>query len=203
MLPRHVQSNFRQIQFADYSGSFYHKAQVPQTPKILPSLREFCNPKLSEEQIGNQVKSVHEVKLNPEQIKFIEKSAVPLSNSIVWKSLWAGWITASNVHEVLHTDQDNPAKSLIKKLCTERKSLNQVPAIKWGHENESNALKAYQKILEKNHSGVVIEKCGLRMHEDEEYHFLGASPDGLVTYLYHESCLLEIKCPANIKIICQ
>ena len=87
MLPRLVQSNFRQIQFADYSGSFHHKAQVPQTPKILPSLREFCNPKLSEEQIGNQVKSVHEVKLNPEQIKFIEKSAVPQSNSIVWKSL--------------------------------------------------------------------------------------------------------------------
>ena len=35
------------------------------------------------------------------------------------------------------------------------------------------------------------------MHEN--YHFLGASPDGLVTWLCHESSLLEIKCPAKHK----
>ena len=35
------------------------------------------------------------------------------------------------------------------------------------------------------------------MHE--EYHFLGASPDGLATCLCHESSLLEIKCPARHK----
>ena len=97
------------------------------------------------------------------------------------ESLQAGRITASNVHEVLHTDQNNLAKSLIKKLCTESKNLNHVPAVKWGRENEGNTLKPYQKILEKNHSGVVIEKFGLCMHE--KYHFLGASPDGLITCL--------------------
>ena len=100
--------------FADYSESSHHKAQVSQTPKIRPSLREFYNPKLSEEQIKNQVKSVHQLKLCPELIKFIEKSTVLQSNSIVWKSLRGGRITASNVHETLHTDQNNPAKSLIK-----------------------------------------------------------------------------------------
>ena len=40
--------------------------------KIPPSLRQFYNPKLSEEQKENQVKSVHEVKLSPEQVKFTE-----------------------------------------------------------------------------------------------------------------------------------
>ena len=145
----------------------------------------------------NQVKSGHKLKLIPGQIKFIEKSSVLQSNSIVWKILWAGRITASNVHEILHNDQNNPAKSLIKKLCTEGKNLNRVPAIKWGPENDSNSLKAYQKMLEKNHCDVVIEKCGLRMHE--KYHFLGASPDGLVTCFCHERSLLEIKCPAKHK----
>ena len=52
-------------------------------------------------------------------------------------------------------------------------------------------------MLEKNHCDVVIEKCGLRMHE--KYHFLGASPDGLVTCFCHERSLLEIKCPAKHK----
>ena len=69
--------------FADYSASFHHKAQVPRTPNISPSLTEFYNPKLSEEQKENQVKSAHEVKISPEQVKFIEKPAVLQSNSIV------------------------------------------------------------------------------------------------------------------------
>ena len=55
----------------------------------------------------------------------------------------------------------------------------------------------YQKILEKNHSDVVIEKCGLQMHE--KYHFFVASPNGIATCLCHESSLLEIKYPAKHK----
>ena len=35
------------------------------------------------------------------------------------------------------------------------------------------------------------------MHE--KCHFLGTSPDGLITCLCHESSLLEIKCPAKHK----
>ena len=175
--------------YADYSESFHHKAQVPQTPKIRPSVREFYNPKLSEEQIENQVKPVHELKLCSEKIKFTEKPTVLRSNSIVWKSLGAGQITASNT--------PHQSKWSSKKSCTEGKKLNHVSAIKREHENEGNALKAYQKILDKNHSGVVIEKCGLLMHE--KYHFLGVSPDVLVTCLCHESSLLEIKCPAKHK----
>ena len=115
--------------FADYSESFHHKAQVPQTPNIPASLREFYNPKLSLEQKQNQVKSVHEVKLSPEPIKFIEKSGVLQSNSIVWKSLRAGRITAS-VQEVLHTNQNSQAEKSYQKLCTEDENLNHVPAIK-------------------------------------------------------------------------
>ena len=61
--------------FADYSESFHHKAQLPQTSKIPSCLREFYDPKLSEEQIENQVKSEHEVKLS--------KPTVLQGNSIV------------------------------------------------------------------------------------------------------------------------
>ena len=102
--------------FADYSESFHHKAQVPQTPNIPPSLREFYNQKLSLEQKENQVNQ-----LSPEPIKFIEKLAVLQSNSIVWKSLRAGRITAS-VHEVLHTNQNSQAKSLIRNYVQRMKT---------------------------------------------------------------------------------
>ena len=100
--------------FAGYIESFHYKVQETTDSKNTTIPKRVLQPKLSEEQIENQVKSVHELKLFPEQIRFIEKSTVLQSNSIVWKSLRAGRITASNVHEVLHTDQNNPAKSLMK-----------------------------------------------------------------------------------------
>ena len=60
-----------------------------------------------------KVKSLHEVKLSPKQIKFVEKLTVFQSNSISWKSLQAGRILVSNAHEVLHTNQNNLAKRLM------------------------------------------------------------------------------------------
>ena len=52
-----------------------------------------------------------------------------------------GTITASIVYDALHTNIDKPSASVIKTICTPRKKLN-VPAIKWGQENEPVALKA-------------------------------------------------------------
>ena len=60
---------------ADYSESFHHKAQLPQTSKIPSCLREFYDQKLPEEEIENQVKSEHEVKFS--------KPTVLQGNSVV------------------------------------------------------------------------------------------------------------------------
>ena len=88
--------------FAGYIESFHYKVQETTDSKNTTIPKRVLQPKLSEEQIENQVKSVHELKLFPEQIRFIEKSTVLQSNSIVWKSLRAGRITASNIHSTLH-----------------------------------------------------------------------------------------------------
>ena len=60
--------------FAGYIESFHCKAQETTESKNTTIPKRVLQPKLSEEQIENRVKSVHELKLFPEQIRFIEKS---------------------------------------------------------------------------------------------------------------------------------
>ena len=47
-----------------------------------------------------------------------------------------GRITASIVHDILHTDQALPSISIIKKICFPPSGELNVPALIWGRENE-------------------------------------------------------------------
>ena len=80
-------------------------------------------------------------KLNEEQADFAENATEQQSNSLLWKDIRIGRIIVSIVYDVLHTNIDKPWASVIKTICTPGKKLN-VPAIKWGQENEPVALKA-------------------------------------------------------------
>ena len=80
-------------------------------------------------------------KLTEEQADFTENATEQQSNSLLWKDMLIGRIIVSIVYDVLHTNIDKPSASVIKTICTTGKKLN-VPAIKWGQENEPVALKA-------------------------------------------------------------
>jgi len=183
--------------FADYCKDFLHKAPVPTTQKLPKALRSFFRSELSKEEVQEHMMTVHELKLTDEQRKFIQQSTVLQSASLTWKSIRVGRITASTVYDVLHTDQCHPSKSIIKKLCTEGPDLTHIESIKWGCDNEHHALATYKKSLELEHGEVTIEKSGLLIHE--QYHFLGASPDGICQCSCHGKFLIEIKCPYRHK----
>ena len=52
-----------------------------------------------------------------------------------------GHITASKVYDVLHTDINKPATSLIESICKESTTTNtNIPALKWSADNEKNAI---------------------------------------------------------------
>ena len=80
-------------------------------------------------------------KLTEEQADFTENATEQQRNSLLWKDMRIGTITASIVYDALHTNIDKPSASVIKTICTPGKKLN-VPEIKWGQENEPVALKA-------------------------------------------------------------
>ena len=62
-------------------------------------------------------------------------------------------------------------------------SVPETTAIKWGRDNEENAIKDLERKL-----GGKVNKCGLFI--SKLHPFIGASPDGLF-----EDCVVEIKCP--------
>ena len=95
--------------FAEFSGPFCHKAPVPSIPKLPKSLREFYSSSLPH---GNPEIIYHQI-ITEDDRNFIEKSTRSQSDSLVWHQLRTGRITSSVAHQVLHTDMNNPSKSLI------------------------------------------------------------------------------------------
>ena len=94
--------------FKDYSQPFVFKKPVSSNPKILNRLREFYKPNTSKEEILENIQKI---------------------NSLLWKDMRIGRITASIVYHVLHTNIDKRSASVIKNICTPAKKLN-VPAKK-------------------------------------------------------------------------
>ena len=72
-----------------------------------------------------------------------------------------------------------------------RKKLN-VPAIKWGEENEPIALKAYEAFMKNDHEDLKIIKSGLK--PSTQCHYLEASSDAMAICQCHGNFLIEIKC---------
>ena len=107
-----------------------------------------------------------------------------------------GRITASKAYDVLYTDINNPSTSLIESICKESTVSNtNIPALKWGIDNEKNAITQYTEFQRnQRHQNFKVSNCGLFLYRENS--FLGASPDGMSQCSCHsEKKLLEVKCP--------
>ena len=179
--------------FENVSSSFHHKADV-KTKVVLPkSLRSFYTK--DETNYERKRTDLYLQKLSKEEIVFIESATRGQAKSLIWHDLQVGRITASVAHDVLHTSLDKPSVSLILKICCKGQPLN-VPAVKWGQDNESKALQ-YKNQLQTMHSNVHISKTGLMI--SQEHPFLGASADGIGSCDCHGNFLIEIKCPYTLR----
>ena len=105
------------------------------------------------------------------------------SDCDLWRKTRLLRVTASNVKDF----SINPY-SQISKLW-EFKSLDHVPAIKWGLQNEEKARLEYERV-----TGNKAEKCGIFI--SKLFPYCGASPDG---WMDNGKGILEIKCPYVLK----
>ncbi|CAN7053461.1 unnamed protein product [Brassica rapa subsp. trilocularis] len=60
-------------------------------------------------------------------------------------------------------------------------------AMNWGVQMESAAIERYKRIM-----GCEVGSMGFALHSQEQFHWLGASPDGVL-----DVGILEVKCPYN------
>ncbi|KAJ8758860.1 hypothetical protein K2173_002639 [Erythroxylum novogranatense] len=64
-------------------------------------------------------------------------------------------------------------------------------AMEWGVTNEAVAVDRYKSI-----TGHEVSSLGFAIHSEEKFHWLGASPDGLLG-CFPGGGILEVKCPYN------
>ncbi|KAJ8271609.1 hypothetical protein COCON_G00104680 [Conger conger] len=126
--------------------------------------------------------------LTDEQRRAVEFATRGQRENPMWGIMREGRITSSNFGVLLPALQSGRevSSSAISRLI-EPRSLEHVPAIKWGIQNEEKARKAFEE--EKQ---VVVQDSGLWLSKSG---VLGASPDGLVG----STELVEIKCPYSAR----
>ncbi|XP_047516704.1 uncharacterized protein LOC125057211 [Pieris napi] len=111
----------------------------------------------------------------------VEKKTVLQRDSTDWLELRKNLLTASNFGRVIKR-RKRPG-NLVKDILY-KDNITHITSIAHGIKNEKIAL---QHLSAQNN--IVIEPCGLFV--DNKYHFLGASPDGLVG----TDAIVEVKCP--------
>lgn len=77
-------------------------------------------------------------------------------------------------------------------LTKDGRRVQDLPAIKWGHNQEATAIEEYKRLSPK----ATVERRGFTLHPEEAC--MGVSPDGIVT-VDGKKILLEVKCPVSRK----
>ncbi|KAL4717055.1 hypothetical protein ACJJTC_016942 [Scirpophaga incertulas] len=123
-----------------------------------------------------------------EDINYGEKceSLILLQSSCSeWLELRRKLLTASNFGKVIKRRNDISCHNIVKDILY-KDSIAHIKSLKHGKDNEQKAL-----IQLENQENIQISPCGLYI--DEEYHFLGATPDGLID----NDTIVELKCPLS------
>jgi len=127
--------------------------------------------------------------VNETEQKEIEKRTRGQAQNIEWFRERKGRVTASMAKGAC-----GKGTSLIKKIITAGKPRETtIESLKYGIDNEKNAVAKYQEQMKHNGTPVMFEECGLFISTENGQ--LAASPDGIVSIPENgEKGCLEVKC---------
>jgi len=140
-------------------------------------------------------------KENIKQIEIVTRGQSSCENWYVYRK---GVITASKAHEVL-TKMDKIIKggsnyinmwSLNQKISGLAFVNPNIPALKYGRTMEEEAVNSFNHFMRKSHKDFKAVECGLFLHN--EFPFIGASPDRMLSCSCCLPACLEVKCPYSI-----
>ena len=145
---------------------------------------------------------LEKISITPEQSVHIEKITRGQNND-AWFNQRKGRITASIFHEVeskmdgLFNKKIRKSTPLISKILGASNNLENIPAIKYGRENEPVARQLFSSQESMKHRNFKVNLSGLIIKNDRPY--IAGSPDGIVTCQCCPNSVLEIKCPISLK----
>ena len=181
-----------------YSDSYIPETEAGVLPKPLTDLHDPMAMKMNYSDLLDRCESIYQsVSFTFSQAVLVEERTRTQAKCKRWFELRAGRITASKLHQAIHTSHLQPSVSLVKSICypEQRKFLS--AACQYGCKHEDIARQAYVEKLRMDHENFMVIQCSLIL--DPEFPFMGATPDGLVNCKCCDTGVLEIKCPFSCK----
>ena len=172
----------------------------PSLPPHLSRLYSIDNHLLSREHLTSKCLEVFtSLTCSQDQVDKVEVLTRRQSKCSLWFEYRKGRLTASNFHEICHTNSDSISNiSLVKKIL-HYTPVTTSAAMKWGVLHKSDAIQDYFNVLNKTHTNFVYRQSGLVI--STEFPYLGASPDGFVSCDCCTNGLVEVKCPYSFSNI--
>ena len=163
-----------------YAGMFRSAPVINERQKLPIDMRTLYQPSaaaMNSEMLDTKLAEiVSNLKTNQVEIAYIQSQALTQRHSLVWYKMRAGRITSSTAHDAICTNLEEPAKSLIRKICISKVSFP-TKYMKWGIDNEKNAKLEYSEYMEaEGHTDLVVVEYGLTLMESLP--FIG-TPDGI------------------------
>ena len=168
-------------------------SQGLQLPPTITSLFEPAKTKLSYNELVVTAKNVKaSYSVTEEESRNLEEATRLQARCKLWEVHRAGRVTASNLRATVHTNANNPSRSLIKRICYPEACKF---ATAWGCQHEVDAVQDFLDGFFLEHSDVNFDNYGLVLNT--KYPLMGASPDGIITCSCYGKSLIEVKYPYN------
>jgi hypothetical protein len=159
------------------SNSAPHESSIPSP------LYKLYDPKhtlLSESSLQTLVSETFKhIRVTEKEAKYLEELTRNQCASSAWYDYRKGLITLSHLNEVIKCKKKTYPTSIVKSIMQYYDVSANVPALKWGRENEIVARREYIKHMEAEHINFSFRNSGLIINPVHPY--LGASPDGVMT----------------------
>ena len=130
------------------------------------------------------------------QIRDIALKTTGQRTNPLWQQYRHGRLTASNFGRAIRILNRRSAGEIqrMKQDMYNPKSLDNIPAIRWGVKHEARAIDEYVSL-----TGAIVKPSGLWLYSNR---VMGASPDGLVFADTHATApigIIEVKCPYSMR----
>ena len=161
--------------YSEHCDTFIPKFKPPERTRLANMMQSYSS-SMHKEQIKVKCNEILlKLKLKQQDIDYVESLTRKQSNCLIWHHVRCRHINASKVYDVLQTDINNPSTSLIESICKESTITNtNIPALKWGIDNEKNAITQYIEFLRnQGHQNFKLNNCGMFLCRENS--FLGVT----------------------------
>ena len=157
--------------FKETAAKFVQTKMVPvHQPQLLDLLRNLFNDSniaLTSEELALKCKSLS-LTVTSSQVDFLEASTLQQVDNVLWHEHRAGHNTASAAYDALHTNPNQPAIFVLKKIITSKPEPIHAASLEHGRKAEKCVFESYcTAYAAQLNTNVSVSRTGVRICQDE------------------------------------